>query len=57
MNDVLLLSRRVHAFPIGHLGGTARALLRHSSCPVEVVPPVDDPDPELVLERDGALQK
>lgn len=39
--DLLLLARRAHVFPHGHLGGTARALLRESSCPVEVVPPAD----------------
>lgn len=37
--DVLVLARRARAFPFGHLGGTARALLRHSDCPVAVVPP------------------
>lgn len=57
--DLILLARRAHAFPIGHLGGTARALLHHSRCPVAVVAPADAPDPEpaLVLERDGTLQK
>lgn len=56
--DLLLLARRGHVFPLGHLGGTARALLRESSCPVEVVPPADqssDPS-DLVLEGAGALQ-
>lgn len=37
--DVLVLARRARAFPFGHLGGTARALLRHSDCPVAVAPP------------------
>jgi nucleotide-binding universal stress UspA family protein len=57
--DVLLLARRTRAFPIGHLGGTATALLRHSSCPVAVVPPANEPEPrlDLVLEHDGALEK
>lgn len=56
--DLLLLGRRVHAFPMGHLGGTARALLRESACPVEIVPPTDGPDDlDVVLERAGALQK
>lgn len=39
--DLLLLARRGHVLPRGHLGGTARALLREGSCPVEVVPPAD----------------
>ncbi len=57
--DIVLLARRARTFPIGHLGGTARALLRHSSCPVAVVPPANEPDQDLdlVLEREGALQR
>ena len=44
---------------VGHLGGTARTLLRHSSCPVVVLPPADEPGPglDLVLEHDGVLEK
>lgn len=37
--DLLVLARRDHPFPRGHLGGTARALLRESFCPVVVVDP------------------
>jgi len=37
--DLLLVARRHHGFPFGHLGGTGRALLRVGGCPVEVVPP------------------
>ena len=57
--DVLLLARRARGFPIGHLGGTARALLRHSACPVAVVPPANEPESglDLVLESHGVLQK
>ncbi|WP_445257429.1 universal stress protein [Nocardioides aurantiacus] len=52
--DLLLLARRGHVFPHAHLGGTARALLRESSCPVEVVPPADQPDgADLVLAGAG----
>jgi nucleotide-binding universal stress UspA family protein len=40
---LLLLARRPHAFPFGHLGGTGRTLLRVSRCPVEVLPPADEP--------------
>ena len=57
--DLMLLARRARAFPIGHLGATARALLRHSSCPVAVVPPANEPEPDLdmVLEQHGAMEK
>ncbi|CUR57261.1 putative UspA domain protein [metagenome] len=41
--DLLLLSRRRRAFPVGHLGGTGRALLHHAACPVEIVAPVAEP--------------
>jgi len=37
--DLLVVARRARLFPRGHLGGTARALLRESQCPVLVVPP------------------
>jgi hypothetical protein len=36
--DLLLLGRRASGMPGGHLGTTARALLRDSVCPVEVLP-------------------
>lgn len=57
--DLLLVSRRPHAFPFGHLGGTGRAVLRASHCPVEVTPPADEPVflDDFVLEHDGVLQK
>jgi nucleotide-binding universal stress UspA family protein len=56
--DLMLLERRRHVFPMGHLGGTMRALLRHSRCPITVLPPADrDAHPDLALERDGALQR
>jgi nucleotide-binding universal stress UspA family protein len=57
--DLVLLARRVHAFPLGHIGGTVRTLLRHSACPVAVVPPSVEPDrgPDMVLEERGALLK
>lgn len=42
-SDLLLLARRRHGFPRGHVGGTARALLHHSSCPVAILPPADEP--------------
>lgn len=37
--DLLLITRRPHGFPFGHLGGNGRAVLRESHCPVEVLPP------------------
>lgn len=57
--DLLVLARRAHAFPFGHLGGTARALLRESACPVEIVPPADAPvdTGDLVLEQSGVLKR
>lgn len=58
--DLMLLARRhPHAFHTGRVGGTGRALLRGSHCPVEVVPPADEPSDttDLVLEAAGALRK
>lgn len=37
--DLLLIARRPHGFPLGHLGATGRAVLRASQCPVEVTSP------------------
>ncbi|MGZ4594153.1 MAG: universal stress protein, partial [Actinomycetes bacterium] len=36
--DLLVLARRAHLLPRGHIGGTARAVLRHAACPVMLVP-------------------
>ena len=57
--DLLILARRHSGFPFGHLGGTGRALLHEARCPVEVVPPADEPTDtsDLVLEQAGGLQK
>lgn len=41
-SDLLLISRRKHAFPQGHVGSTGRALLRHSGCPVMFLPLQED---------------
>lgn len=57
--DLLVIARRPHAFPLGHLGGTGRAVLRASHCPVEVIPPASeriDLD-DLVLEEEGTFKK
>jgi nucleotide-binding universal stress UspA family protein len=35
--DLLVLARRAHVVPRGHIGGTARALLHHAACPVMFV--------------------
>ena len=37
--SLLVLARREHLLPRGHIGGVARAVLRHAACPVMVVPP------------------
>lgn len=57
--DLVLLARRPHAFPTGRLGGTARAVLRESTCPVEVLPPAATlPGLDgLVLEAEGEAIK
>lgn len=57
--DLLVVARRAHGFPFGHLGGTGRAVLRASQCPVEVTPPVAESISvdDLVLEEDGTFQK
>ncbi|MGD9960131.1 universal stress protein [Nocardioides sp.] len=57
--DLLLLARRHNAFPVGHVGGTGRALLHHAKCPVEIVAPIEEPleTSDLVLEQAGSLQK
>ena len=41
--DLLLIWRRPRGFPFGHLGGTGRAVLRESHCPVMVMPPATEP--------------
>ena len=38
---LMVIARRRHAFPVGHLGGTARALLRESLAPGMVLPPAE----------------
>jgi len=40
--DLLILARRHHPFPAGHLGETGRTLLRTAACPVEVLPPTPE---------------
>ncbi len=60
--DRLLLVRPAHGALLHHLGPVARAVLRESLCPVEVLAPVavadrDAGPSDLALERDGALQR
>jgi nucleotide-binding universal stress UspA family protein len=57
--DLLLLAPRRRGFPLGHLGGTGRALLREGHCPVEVVPLADEAldGSGPVLERASSLSK
>jgi nucleotide-binding universal stress UspA family protein len=35
---LLVITRRPHGFPFGHLGGTGRAVLRETRCPTVVLP-------------------
>lgn len=37
--DLLAITRRLHGFPLGHLGGTGRTALRETQCPAVVLPP------------------
>jgi nucleotide-binding universal stress UspA family protein len=37
--DLLVITRRPHLLPYGHLGGTGRAVLRETRCPTVVLPP------------------
>lgn len=50
--DLLVIARRPHAFPFGHLGGTGRAVLRATRCPTIVLPPsVESLDSTVSGER------
>ena len=55
--DLVVLVRRSHGVPAAaHLGGTARAVLRHAECPVLVVPPTQTTEmPSLRVEAEGQL--
>jgi nucleotide-binding universal stress UspA family protein len=57
--DRLVLVKPAHGGYFHHLGSTARGVLRMSTCPVEVVPPVAVPEPitGLSLEAGGALAR
>ena len=57
--DLVLLARRPHVLPTGHLGGTARAVLRSAHCPVEVLPPAGSPPglDGLAVEAEGEAIK
>jgi nucleotide-binding universal stress UspA family protein len=57
--DRLVLVKPAHGGYLHHLGSTARGVLRMSTCPVEVVPPVAVPEPvtSLTLEESGALSR
>lgn len=60
--DLVLITRREHGFPLGHLGSAGRAVLLASRCPVEVVPPEPRPRPgtpagPAAVEKPDHLQK
>jgi nucleotide-binding universal stress UspA family protein len=40
--DLLMVSRPAHGGFVHYLGSTARAVIRDATCPVEVVPPLDE---------------
>jgi nucleotide-binding universal stress UspA family protein len=48
--DLLVITRRPHLLPYGHLGGTGRAILRETRCPTVVLPPAAE-RVELSVER------
>lgn len=51
--DLIVIARRPHVFPFGHLGPTGRAVLRASHCPVEVTPPdLETVEPDHGLDRE-----
>ncbi|GAA1974917.1 universal stress protein [Nocardioides panacihumi] len=60
-SDLVILTRRSIVAAIGHLGGTARTVLRESRCPVLVLPPPGLPDfsieerGELLAAADGSI--
>ena len=51
--DMLVISRRPHLLPFGHLGGTGRAILRETRCPTVVLPPAAEPV-DLTVVDDAA---
>jgi nucleotide-binding universal stress UspA family protein len=51
--DLLVITRRPHLLPYGHLGGTGRAVLRETRCPTVVLPPVAEPV-HLTVSEAGA---
>ncbi len=57
--DLVLLARRAHAFPLGHVGPTARAVLHHNSCPIMIVPAAEGHEEQLdlLLEDAGVFLK
>lgn len=50
--DLVLLARPAHGAVFGHLGHTARAVLRSPACPIEVIP-VRDTTAEILEEVDA----
>jgi nucleotide-binding universal stress UspA family protein len=57
--DLLLVGHPGPGQRFGHLGATARAVLRLAECPVQFLPDVDValPTADLVLEDAGALRR
>jgi len=44
--DLVLIARRAHAFPLGYLGSTGRAVVRDTHCPAVVLPPAGAEGPK-----------
>jgi nucleotide-binding universal stress UspA family protein len=53
--DLLMVSRPAHGGFVHYLGSTARAVIRESECPVELVPPLDEAHEVELVEDVGAL--
>ena len=53
--DLLMVSRPAHGGFVHYLGSTARAVIRDATCPVEVVPPLDEVHEVELVEDVRAL--
>jgi nucleotide-binding universal stress UspA family protein len=49
--DLMVITRRRHGFPFGHLGAAGRTVLRESRCAVEVLPLSSSPGDDLPEQK------